>query len=70
LSIAGGQQRESRAERSSGSTTIAGLLAEALAAYQETGDEPEAQQRRDKEFDRLFDWRYQSPESGRHRSPE
>jgi GGDEF domain-containing protein len=68
--------RESRAERSSGSTTIAGLLAEALAAYQETSDEPDPQPRRpaqnsdDNEFDRLFDWRYQSPASGRHRSPE
>jgi hypothetical protein len=63
----------------SGSTTIAGLLAEALAAYQEnpddaddTGAAPTRQQpdKRDQDFDRLFDWRYQSPASGRHRSPE
>jgi hypothetical protein len=63
----------------SGSTTIAGLLAEALAAYQEnpddaddTGAAPARQQpdKRDQDFDRLFDWRYQSPASGRHRSPE
>jgi hypothetical protein len=51
-------------------------LAEALAAYQETSDEPDPQPRQpaqnsdDNEFDRLFDWRYQSPASGRHRSPE
>lgn len=93
-----------RSERSSDSTTIAGLLAEALAAYQETADEPSPNQRAsnvpeptrstsnqvepvrpatmrpetnqterresDDEFGRLFDWRYQSPASGRHRSPE
>jgi len=65
-----------RAERSSGSTTIAGLLAEALAAYQEeSADEPAAAPAKamppaDNDFDRLFDWRYQSPASGRHRSPE
>jgi hypothetical protein len=62
---------ERRSERSSGSTTIAGLLAEALAAYQETGDEPDAKaDERNDDFARLFDWRYQSPASGRHRSPE
>ncbi|HEV7649171.1 MAG TPA: hypothetical protein VGP26_13515 [Actinophytocola sp.] len=68
-----GTARERRAERSAGSTTIAGLLAEALAAYQETSDEPDPEPRqpvRDNEFERLFDWRYQSPASGRHRSPE
>ncbi|HEX2131675.1 MAG TPA: hypothetical protein VHH15_08930 [Actinophytocola sp.] len=64
-----------RRERSSGSSTIAGLLAEAFAAYQETSpdDESSRQATGDTEassFDRLFDWRYQSPESGRHRSPE
>ncbi len=74
-------RRERRAERSSESTTIAGLLAEALAAYQETSDEPAAgsepagrpeptRTSRDGDFGRLFDWRYQSPASGRHRSPE
>ncbi len=62
-----------RGERSS--ATIAGLLAEALAAYQETADEPEPEKptpapEADNDFDRLFDWRYQSPASGRHRSPE
>jgi GGDEF domain-containing protein len=62
-----------RGERSS--ATIAGLLAEALAAYQETTDEPEPEKptpapEADNDFDRLFDWRYQSPASGRHRSPE
>ncbi|MCT2586875.1 hypothetical protein [Actinophytocola gossypii] len=65
-------RRERRAERSAGSSTISGLFAEALAAYQEPGDEP-APAGGDAEgssFDRLFDWRYQSPESGRHRSPE
>jgi GGDEF domain-containing protein len=72
-----GVRRGRRSERSS--TTIAGLLAEALAAYQETTDEPDksAQSTQpvrpaepDNDFDRLFDWRYQSPASGRHRSPE
>jgi GGDEF domain-containing protein len=69
-------QRGRRSERSSDSTTIAGLLAEALAAYQETTDEPDKPSEParpaepDNDFDRLFDWRYQSPASGRHRSPE
>lgn len=67
------ERGEGRRERSS--TTIAGLLAEALAAYQETTDDSEpapkpAERARDDDFDRLFDWRYQSPASGRHRSPE
>lgn len=80
--------RERRAERSGDSSTIAGLLAEALVAYQETSrdnDERPDQQQDDPpqvtgpgaspdegftSFDRLFDWRYQSPASGRHRSPE
>jgi hypothetical protein len=69
-----GRTTERRAERSSGSTTIAGLLAEALAAYQESPEELEPpakkEQAPDNDFDRLFDWRYQSPASGRHRSPE
>lgn len=73
----GDTTRERPGERSD-STTIAGLLAEALAAYQETSDEAEKERQQnqpeqhkpDDDFDRLFDWRYQSPASGRHRSPE
>lgn len=72
-------QPEQEPDKRSGSTTIAGLLAEALAAYQENPDDaddpgaaPARQEpdKRDQDFDRLFDWRYQSPASGRHRSPE
>ncbi|WP_143229523.1 diguanylate cyclase domain-containing protein [Actinophytocola xanthii] len=64
-----------RGERSS--TAIAGLLADALAAYQETArDDHDAQPPTPSaeadlaSFDRLLDWPYQPPASGRHRSPE